>query len=263
MGLLSKASSITTVTKLAFSQFIISHKIHFFAVFQLTGNYYTIKNSIGFDGTSLLSSNSTKDFWNGICEYNKKIYSFNSEDKTINPMLQFFSFDLMDKIKSVSLYKIDNIIYMLCNKDFDDSIIIDLENIDYEANNINLTEINKAINSETRLLKYEINFSEAVSSFLSVKAKECENKDEVKAIILKELINRFSCFLCKYSTLKENENTIKVIFTTDKYILDEHLICHVVYNLRKVLGTNAEMITFNSLGTIDTIAEIKSFLQVE
>lgn len=263
MGLLSKASEITTVNKLAFPNFIISHKIKTFAVFQLNNNYYSIVNSIGFDGTSLLSSLSTKDFWDGICPDNNKIYNLQSDNKSLNPMLQFFSFELIEQIKYVSLYKSDDKIFMLCNKDFDQSIISELNNIDYVSDYINLDELNKQISKDSKLIKSEIIFSEAINNFISLKGKDIENKENAKSILLQELQNRFKCYLAPYSTKVLSDNTVKSLFNVDNSILDEHLICHLVYNLRSVIGKSAEMLSFNMEGIADSIAEIKSYLQVE
>lgn len=263
MGLLSKASSITNVNKLAFPNFIISHNISLFAVFDYDGSYYCISNSIGFDGTSLLSSQSTKDFWDGVCKHENEIYKFESDNKTLNPMLQFFSFELIDQIKKLSLYKSNNKIYMLCNKDFDNTIINDLDKIDYDSLKVDLDEINKTVTKDTKLMKYEINFEEAISNFISFKDKDVHDKDSLKLLLLKELINHFSCFMAPFSTISSKASSIKCLFSVDKSIESQHLICHIVYNLRKVIGKSAEIISFDYSGEANSLAEIKSFLQAE
>lgn len=268
MGLLSKANSFSADTKsvakeLPFSSFITSHQIQTFAIFEITDNFYNITHSIGFDGMSLLSSKSTKDFWDGICVENNKIYTFESGNKSLNPMLQFFSFDLMEQIKTVSLYKITDKIYMLCNKDFNNKIIQDLDNLSFDLDSINLDEINKNVTKDSKLEKYEIDFTEAVSSFISLKGRDFDNKEIGRNIIYQELINRFECFLCPYGVRKTSLSSIKALFNIDKSVQNEHLICHIVYYLRKVLNSTAEMVSFNNIGEGSSFADIKSFLQVE
>lgn len=263
MGLLTKASLLSNDKKLAFSDFIISHNIHAFAVFKKQDNFYSIVNSIGFDGASLLSSLSTVDFWNGICLEESKVYDYDCENKSLNPMLQFFSFEMLDELKSVSLYKKDDFIYMLCNKQFENKIINDLSLLDFNFFNIDLNEINKTLTKDSKLLKFQVSFKEAVASYLSIKVRDDENIETFRHSITNELINRFSTSFSKFSTILENDEILKILININKSIQEEHLICHIVYSLRKVIGHSAELISFTSLGQADSINEVKDFLKVE
>ena len=65
--------------------------------------YYIITQSIDFDAYSIISSNSTFDFWNGICKENNKIYKFSGNN--VSPLLQLFSSKMKDEIKEVYIYR--------------------------------------------------------------------------------------------------------------------------------------------------------------
>lgn len=263
MGLLSKASEFTKESKLPFSEFILKNNVEIFAIFELDNNHYQIMNSIGFDGSSLLSSNSSADFWNGICVKENEIYNFNIIQKKENPLLQFFSFKIKDNIKSISLYKDHKYIYMLCNKTLTDNIINDIKNITNEKEKINIDKITSLINEKLKLLELEINFSDAISDFMTMKSKKTTDYKNIKQVLFNELFNRLNCQIAKYSTKNLSNYTVRTLISVDKSIHEKHIESHLIYNLKEVLDNAAKNISFNNLGTADSISEIKDFFQAE
>ena len=93
MGLLTKANTLDKEKGMAFSDFVKKYKLKFCAVFEKNDNNFLIKNSIGFDGVSILSSLSTQDYWNGICSNFNELNIFSDDNRTLFPLLQLFSFE--------------------------------------------------------------------------------------------------------------------------------------------------------------------------
>ena len=268
MGLLSKASFISqdtlSDTKLAFSEFVFRYNIQTFAIFQLSNNYYSVENSIGFDGASLRSSVSTMDFWNGICPELSRAYTFPCNEVEPNPIIQFFSFQIRDDIKYISIYRTDRHIFLLCNKDFSGDIISDMQNIDAYCDNINLDKLNKTITKNSKILLYTINFEEAVNHYISERQGIRKNNNVFFRISLyNELVNRFSCVFSKYGTKRLSDNNINVFINVDKCIHENHIILHITFLLKNIIGRSAELINFEKVDIADSLVDIKDFLQVD
>lgn len=259
MGLLSKASSISNknVIKLAFPNFISSHNIKFFAVFDYADNFYYISNSIGFDGASIIGSKSTKDFWDGICEEDNKVYSYDNINKNNNPILQFFTFELLESIKKVSLYKTSNNIYMLCNQDFNQNIIDDLFNIDNSYNTLNDDYIKNAITINSKRLNIKVDFKDAIDLFIKNNESKIDNKDIITNSLYNELSNRFLCYYCPYYSKKEGSFNLNCSFVVNNCITPEHLIKHLIFNLQKVIGNTSKLINFDYLEDNTATSTIK------
>ena len=261
MGLLSKASEIDNHVSLAFSDFILKHNIKFFAIFRLRDNFYNIINSIGFDGKSIISSESSIDFWNGICENTEEIYNFTCYNKSLNPILQFFSFNMKDKINTVSLYKKENFIYMICNKEIDNLIISDLSNIDFSKTNISFEKINSSITSNTILNEIEVNLNEAVISYIN--SKHINTTFDYTNVILNEMYNRFTILISPLCTKRISDSKLRILINTNHKISIQHLYSHIISIFTKVIGNSAELIDFNKLGEAESINDLNDFFQVE
>lgn len=264
MGLLSKASFISDDNvKFAFSEFVLKYNVKTFAVFVLNNGYYSIGNSIGFDGSSLITSLSTKDFWDGVCAKFNKTYSFSTTDKTLNPILQFFSFEIRDDINSISIYRTEDKIFMLCNKDFNNELIEDMLHIDSSIDYVNLNLFNKDITKDSKVFLYEIDFTEALETYFAMKQKNEDKDDLLKKALYNELVNRFSCYFAKYGVKRISESSIRILLNVDKSIHEEHLICHIVYTLQEVIEAASELINFENKGIATSLIELKDFIQAE
>ena len=262
MGLYSKASDLLNKQPLAFSNFITKYNIDTFAIFECEDNYYRIIDSFGFDGESIASSVSTKDFWDGICEQENKVYNFACYNKTLNPILQFFSLNMKEIINTVSLFKCEHRIYMLCNTDLTEQLVSDLPKINTRFTDINTISLDSKFINNSIFYKYEINFTEGIENFIYT----LKNKDypfqKLKVSIFNELSNRFSCNICKHSAKRINHSTIKVLFHMDQ-VKEADYIFSLVSLLRPVLNESAELINFKKIGIAHSIKDIKNFFQVE
>lgn len=262
MGLYIKASDLLNKQPLAFSNFIIKHNIETFAIFKEEDNYYRIIDSYGFDGDSIASSVSTKDFWNGICDECNKVYNFTCYNKTLNPILQFFSLNMKEAINTVSLYKTEDFIFMLCNTDLTKEVINDLSKINTRFTDINTTLLDSKFINDSIFYKYEINFTEAIENFIYTLKNKDYPFENLKISIFNELSNRFSCNICKSCSKRINHSTIKVLFSLDQMNEEDYLFS-LVSLLKPVLGDSSELISFNKIGIAHSINDIKKFFQVD
>ena len=165
MGLLSKANLLDQNNGLAFSTFISKYNINFFAIFEQRNNYYEIVNSLGFDGSSILSSSSTTDFWDGIVNEDDKLFRF-SVDNVSNPLIQFFSFKILDNVHNITVFKTNGKIVLICNNTLTETVINDFKRVDSSIVDSNLNKLNSFINKDSYLYKVEFDFQEAIESYL-------------------------------------------------------------------------------------------------
>lgn len=263
MGLLSKANLLGTSKRLAFSNLIKKYSINFFALFEKQDENFVIVDSLGFDGASILASTSTFDFWKGVLPEEKKLYNF---DPVNNPLFQFFSFYIKDNVKSICAFRFDNYILLICNNnEIDSDFINSYINIEKKHENINVSNLNKAIGRDSYIYKMEIDLQEAIENYLiSKKIKDSYVSDRFSKSLYNEISNRF-CYLYNLydaSVLTDN-NLIKTVFITNSNSSKELLINHIVLNLKEVIDNSAEIINFNFLGIAETYNDITNFLQGE
>ena len=247
MGLLSRASTLdeTEIKQgLAFSDFILKYSLKSSAMLEQNDMYYIITQSIDFDAYSIISSNSTCDFWNGICKENKKIYKFSGNE--VSPLLQLFSSNMKEKIEEVYIYRNSDSKILLSLNEISESATQDFENITSDIHSINI-------------------FSEAIESFLQSELKTNNSIfEKAKLAIFNEIYNRFVCFYnLPDATVKADKLLIKTVFITGKAYSVELITNHFIFNLRDLLGNNAELIRVDFCGAATSCEQIQNFLQAE
>ena len=169
---------------------------------------------------------------------------------------------MKDVINTVSLYKTDKYIFMLCNQDITCEIKEDLSKINLAANDINTTLIDLKFENEKYFFKYEINFDEAIDNFILTKKDYSYNKVLLKNSLYNELTNRFSCQIAKNSTKKIGNKSIKVLYNTDQFSEQNYLLS-LINLLKQVLDDSAELIIFTKIGIAHSTNDIKKFFQVD
>lgn len=264
MGLLSKANLLDQNNGLAFSTFISKYNINFFAIFELRNDFYEITNSLGFDGSSILSSSSSTDFWNGIIKEDNKLFYFLT-DNISNPLYQFFSFKIIDNVHNVTVFRTENKIVLICNNKLPDSVITDFKRIDYSLTDMNLTKLNSFINKDSLIYKIEFDFQEAIESYLISKKQKIGNASEsLSSSIFNELSNRL---LYLYNLPNSGKILdlfkVKTVFVCNSKTPKDLLINHLVLNFKEVISNSAEIISIDFSGTIENLQELKDYLQVE
>lgn len=262
MGLIAKAGSLEPSTGLAFSDFVNKYKLRFCAVFEKDKNAFYIKNSIGFDGSSIISSCSTADFWDGICSSIKELNIFARENGTLKPLLQLFSFAQKDDIAAVSIFRLSQTkILMVCNQSFPKECTADLDCLEDKRNPIRLGTINHLITSKSKVIKMQIDFKDAADSFVQAQVIDRQRAEIFRKSVYNEISNRFLCFFAKHVSFCPNEHTVRAIFVVTRDLTKEHLINHIILNLSGVIGRYAEKISCDISGSAVSIPEIKEFLQ--
>ena len=266
MGLLSRASTLdeTEIKQgLAFSDFILNYSLKSSAMLESNDMYYIITQIIDFDADSIISSKSTCDFWDGICKENQKIYKFSGNE--ISPLLQLFSSNMKDEIKEVYVYRnsASKILLSLC--EITVSAADDFENITSDAHSVNIFSLNPQIKENSAVIKLMIDFSEAIESFLQSEIKSDDSLfEKAQMSIFNEIYNRFICFYnFPDATVKAGKYLLKTVFITGKAYSVELITNHFIFNLRKLLGNNAELIRVDYCGAATSCEQIQNFLQAE
>ena len=266
MGLLSRASNLDEIEikqGLAFSDFINKHSLKSCAVLEQNNSFYYVKHSIGFDALSIISSVSTIDFWEGICKESQTVYSFT--EKTLSPLLQLFSENLKYNLHELYFYKNAASQILIGTTNFSKETVEDFEILNDEYHSSDIQQLNSQISDDSVCLKFQIDFSEAVESFLDSEVKD--NSFDISLLhkaIIDELYNRFTCFYNTLdATVRSGENSLKTIFITGKAYSSGLITNHLILNLSEVLGKHAELIQIEFLETADSCEQVQNFLQAE
>ena len=266
MGLLSRASTLdenNIKEGLAFSDFILKYSFKNIAMLEQYDSCYFITQSIGFDAASIIKSNSSSDFWNGICKENHKIIKFSGDE--ITPLFQFFSTEMKDKIEALFVYRSRTNKILFSLSEISDGAAEDFENITCESHPINIQALNPHIKENSAVIKLMINFSESIESFLNSEI-ESENSlyNIIKNSIFNEIYNRFICYYnFPDASIKSNNLILKTIFITGKAYSVELITNHFIFNFRELLGNKADLIRVDYCGPATSCEQIQNFLQAE
>lgn len=267
MGLLSIASHLDENPKpgLAFSDFIIKYNFKCCALLEKKSNDFLVTNSIGFDGQSIAAASSTADFWDGICSQPDTIINLSQSDNSHAPLLQLFSLNMKEAVKDFSLCKSSkDKILLVCNDKISEEAKSDFVNIGTEKHKCSTDAINKLFTESSVLLKFQINLSEAVESFILAEKIKDTIKQTIEASLYNELYNRFICiYNNKDASLYEKKSVINTVFILDKTYSTELILNHLIINFRDILGSYADLARISNLGKAQTYREIADFLQAD
>ena len=266
MGLLSRASNLDEIEikqGLAFSDFVTRYSLKKCAVLELHDSHYCISSSVGFDALSILCSNSTSDFWDGICKNQKEIYRF--EGNELSPLIQLFSDKLKDELKVIFVYKNCSSKILLSLNQISEECAEAFEEINNELHSTNVMSLNPYIKENSVVLKFSLDFSEAIEIFLTSEIKDNSSLSELYGnAILNEIYNRFVCFYnCPDATVKNGKYLLKTIFITGKAYSVELITNHIILNFMEVLGNYAELVQVDYCETATSCEQIQNFLQAE
>lgn len=264
MGLLSIASTLDSNKGLAFSDFIKKHSLKNCAVLKINGNSYSVYNSIGFDGISIITATSTIDFWNGICNQPDIIKHFEKKDNSINPLLQLFSERMKENLENLYVVKNSSDHILISEQEITNQSLADFSELNDTKHLNKIEKLNSLIKENSFVLKFQIDFSEAIDSFLSSQKNPKDTINFERTALLNELYNRFICSFNNIdaSTLTK-DNILKTVFITDRNYSIELITNHIILNLREVLSDSAELTQINYMGTAESYTDTKNFLQAE
>lgn len=252
MGLLSKASNLDFSDKLAFSDFIKKNNIKTCAVLECNENIFFINNSIGFDAFSISASESTYDFWDGVCSRKNIVFLFNKENENLKSLLQFFSYTMQESISFISIYRTNDQILLLVNQEINNNIISDFIKIDFSLNSRFILD-QQSLDENKKIFKFEVNLLNAINSY--------DEKTQVS--LLNEISNRF---ISKYFVDTSSRiNLYKIRFFVISYDqFDGNIISqHIKLNLQEVIGNNSNKISISFVGTSNDLNELELFMKVE
>jgi len=261
MGLLKKARLLAQAKSFSFFEFIMKNNISLCSYLKPSDGNYFIYDSFGLDGLSILNSSSTEDFWNGIIPSSGKILNFSKTDNSINQFFQFLSFEQKDLINSVSLYRFsNNNIFVLFNKEISESILHDLNLVDFNLNIEIIPELQENLNYKL----FTLDFSKCIKSFIDLNLKNSvQNKENAEKSISKlikhVLIQNFNKPHC--SLISEN-NTSKVLLVNGNDITEDLLLNHLIKELQNFIQESAELISVSCDGIATSVENAETFLKV-
>ena len=161
MGLLSKASTLEN-KGLAFSDFIQKHSLKTCAVLKENGNNYSVENSIGFDGKSIITATSTTDFWTGICNKEGIIKLFEKKGNSINTLLQLFSDSMKESLEELFIVKNNKNKILISEQEIFNNTIEDFNDLSDSKHHCDIEKLNPLIKDGSSVLKFEIDFSNSL-----------------------------------------------------------------------------------------------------
>lgn len=243
-----------------FSDFIKKYNISSFAICQLIGDFFVIKDSLGFDGKTISHFLLSATDCNLIFSENKNIAVININN--FDFLLNIFSDNQKQNNLEFSFCKISNNYLMICNCEITNDLLNSFSTVNNQ-HNIDFDLIKKNVSLNYNVYAVKIDFQEAIETFLCSCPHLKIEKNILFLSIFAEIYNRFLfCYNFPYFC-KQNENYIlKSCFFTKEEIPEELLINHIIYNLKDVLENSAEIINITAEKT-KNFSEIQDFYRAE
>lgn len=262
-GLLYRAQNLSKYD-FSFISFLKRYNVDCIFELKYYSYYYFCSKSYGLDSDSIIQTNSTKAFWDGLITKDNEIFNFSKVDNSIAPFLQFFSFELKDCIDSLSVYKYDEeTILVLCNHQLSKEIVDAYISAKAESEN-NLNEIQSQLNDNSIPTLFSVDFSESVENLGEEKLKNNENlRIEYEKVLFNELYTRLQFYFSQPSAIvRTSKSAANILFISKSNISQDLIVYQLIKLFSKVIGASAELISFNFLGQTRSITEIKEFLKV-
>ena len=244
VGLLKKSLQASENRRLDFFEFTGKYNLQICAILKNVNGTYKIQNCIGFDGESVCLSVSTPDFWDGTITQIQNLYSYDITSSQSLPFFQFFSNELKPLIKTISIIKTQNeSIFLICNNTItpDSDFFLDLEVV--ENTETDFTRNQKPLISNSFAHCFELNFSEALESFILSNSK---NNAEFSKVILNELYYNLYINFPEPEKIEYSKNGIFTLGVSEE-IPVELLYNHLRIECGFVLGKHSELISVNQL----------------
>lgn len=235
IGLLQKANLLLS-ERLTFCDFIKKNNFPNCAILKNKSNFYTIFQSFGFDGDSILRSFSSYDFWQGTLPKQNQIYNFDKNKLNINQFFQFFSENQKEKINSISIFKSKNSeILIFINENITKKILYDFEKLNLEMNFSEQENKNH--------LKFILDLNSCVENFIKSKKHNNLYENDFSNAIKNEIFNRiFQKFSDDFFIKRESENKIN-FYSTKKCKIQTEILKKQIFNLvENVVEDNAKNI---------------------
>lgn len=240
LGLLKRSESIlNNIHELDFFNFITKYKISSCALFHKSGDYYFIDNSIGFDGSSIITSFSSKSFWDGTISENNKLLAFCKKDNSISPFYQFLSEDLKEKTDIIYILKNEYKILFVCSN-------AEMNNIE-GSNFINDFNIMQNYRKPSIINKNEgicLDVQNALEKYILSQNIFSYNYNAFYES-LKNTIHNYLCLYFKYQNILTFDNSFCISVPTLRDFPHEMLKKHILLNLKEIIGEYTQFITFS------------------
>ena len=243
VGLLKKSliAGDSSNRRLDFFEFTGKYDLEMCAILKNQDGNYEINNCVGFDGESVCLSVSTADFWNGTIPQNEKLYTFEAASQEALPFFQLFSKKFNDKLKTIQIIKTkNNSIFIICNNKVNANalFISDLEAVENTVTDFE--EAYKPLKISSFADTFEIDFSEALESFVLSNSK---NDIKFSSILLNEIYYNLCINFPEPEQLIYSPKGKFTLYVTEKDIPVELLYNHLRVECNFVLGNHSELLS--------------------
>lgn len=222
----------------AFSDFITKYKIQVFAIFELAGNYYTVKDSLGLDGKTITNFAVAQEDFTSIFCY-KKIVTVNKNNYDF--LSKVFS-NMKELHDNISFCKISNNYIMFCDCEISEQMLDDFQKIN-NSNKLDYELITQNYSENENSYIAKIDFEEAIETFVCTNAMKQLSKNIFLNSIFTEICNRFLFWYSYPFFCKQNDDYSLKLFIPSKIKLpNELLLTHIIFNLKDILDNCAEII---------------------
>lgn len=275
MGLLSKTLSVadsiknkddSTAEKLSFEDFFQKYDLCCCAIFSPFENNYVITHSVGFDAVSLISSISTKDFWNGTVKSNNwETFSSNEE---LLPFFQLFSFNQKDKINKIFIKRFNDKIFMICSTNeskfiANDKITNDLELIYFETEKVECEndDFSIALSKNQNVYKFSLNAQNAIEAIIKKNLSKLEYESVIKDAIKKEIYYFLKKSFSQNAIIFQHDDVYNIALISEGEVFENVLKIHLMGELEYFFDTEVNALIFTSHGKANSYKNLIDFLK--
>ena len=242
----------------SFFDFCNEHNFSTAAIFSRFGDTFVITKSIGLDATSIVTSVSSKDFWDGTIGFEKTCRTYKNEG--LVGFYQLFSKELKEKIATLHFSRTndDSIFMNITSKGFPESLLPVLSNYTFikkESEDFSV----EPCGYEAQLLLLSTN--NTISNIL-------ENANLSNAAVKTALHESlYTSFFVKISQTLERPNfctqgkngEIKIVLFSNSPISEELLQHHLINFSENFFDNLASKLILIKAGKSSSIKEIESF----
>jgi len=240
MGLLKRSECIlNNIQGLDFFNFILKYNFSNAALFRKNGDYYYIENSLGFDGVSIITSFSSKAFWDGTISEENVILTYSKKDNSISPFYQFLSEELKENTNVIYIIKTDKKILFVCESEENPKIKSTQFLKDFYLISQNYQ---KSSSNESEGLK--LNLHKALDKYI-ISQNIFSYNYQAFYKSLRNTIYNYLCLFFKYKNIFTSEDNIKIITRDYHDIPAEMLKKHILLNLNEIIGEYTQFISFS------------------
>ncbi|MGN0740769.1 MAG: hypothetical protein ACI4LX_11420 [Treponema sp.] len=273
-GLLAKAENAKKNDIHSFQEWAFRNGFEHCGVFSQIHGMMVLTNAYGIDSHTIANSVSSKDFWNGTLNTEKRVYDYKKTDQEFYNFVQFFPFEIRSSISAISFIKTGEnknasiVMIFRINSEKEISItdeMINSLNLNSAEKNSDFSKFEKAITGEAKqkpFLLYSLDIDKAINnSIKSIQLPEATIRQAVTSCIFKQIFDLVSKAFPEPNFVSQNENGKIKLAVSDNGTFDDLLLqSHINLMLKDLLCDSEIKPALINCGTSNDSEKIISFL---